>query len=181
MAEEYRLNLWSRWLLVCLLRLGPQEIDYSPRLTRAMVALAVLGDLVHAYVIGLEQALPRVLVSLLFLLGVPWLLLTIWQRQQRYAQSLAALAGTGVLFALIFIPVAALAQAVGPVTSPETMTPAQIALGWLVVGLSAWRLIVVAHIFRHALDLRLFPASLLAIAWFVSEVLFNTWLFPGSS
>ena len=171
------LSPWSDWLKICLLRQAPQDAPHSPALTRNMVIVSVLADGALVYVAKSEHAVPAVLISLGFLLLVPWLLLNFAGLSARYSQTLAALAGTSVLFGLAFLPVIYMWQQAGPIGDGETPSQLHLAAFFLHLGLNAWRLTVVAHIFRHALGVRMFAASLLAVVWFVLEFAANSWLF----
>lgn len=154
------------------LRIGPQDLPFSVPLARALVVLSLAMDLATTTLLGAGQAvLPRLLLSVLLLLGVPWLLLNWRQRGNRYVQTLAALAGTGVLFKLVMLPLAlAIADQPLPQT-PEDLAPAQVLVGWLTLALLSWRLVVNAHIYRHALDLRFGWSVLLVLGVLVLELM----------
>lgn len=175
-----KLSPWSEWIEVCRLRRAPQDVAYSPALTRNMVLLTVLVDGAVACQVGHRAGLTLVLLSLGFLLLYPWLLLSLVRHEARYPQALAALAGTGVLFGLLLMPVVLLWDAAGPLESGDTPNALHLTANFLQLGLSAWRLLVVAHILRHAMGIRMFAASLLAIGWFIIELTVSTWLISGT-
>lgn len=162
-------SLLSLLVGLCLLRVGPQDLPYSPRLSYLLVALAALLGAGYAAAVGIDGSAPRLLLSLLFLLLLPWLLLGWRQRRPRYPQTLAALAGSDALFTTLFLPVALLAQSAGPVAPQAELAPAQVALGWLVLALFGWKLLVNGHILRHALDLPQAIGVMLALGWFAIE------------
>lgn len=153
------------------LRIGPQDLPFSVSLARALVVLSLAFDLATATLLGAGAAVvPRLLLSALLLLGVPWLLLNWRQRGNRYVQTLAALAGTGVLFKLAMLPLAlAIADQPLPQT-PEDLAPAQVLVGWATLALLSWRIVVNAHIYRHALDLRFGWSVLLVLGVLVLEL-----------
>ena len=175
-----KLSPWSEWLDVCLLRRPPQDVPYSPRLTRDMVILSVVIDAVVALMAGRDSSLALVLLSLLFLLLMPWLFLNSVGRVQRYPQTLAALAGTGVLFGLALMPAVLAWNEAGPLEQGDTPNAMHVAAYFLQLGLSAWRLLVLAHILRHAMEVRLFAASLFALGWFILELSASVWLFSST-
>jgi hypothetical protein len=152
-----------------LLRGGPQDLPYSLRLTRALVIALVLLDLAYSRLLDIPLPLPRVAVSIGLLLGLPWLLLALRQRRERYLQTLAALTAAELLFTALFMPLA-LAAIGMPLPDPENPDPAQIALGWLTLLLLGWKLMVNGHIYRHALDWPRFPAMLLVLALFLLQL-----------
>jgi hypothetical protein len=154
------------------LRIGPQDLPWSVPLARALVVLSLAFDLATTVLLGAgSAALPRLLLSALLLLGVPWLLLAWRGRGGRYVQTLTALAGTGLLFKLAMLPLAlAIADLPLPQT-PEQLAPAQVLVGWATLALLSWRIVVNAHIYRHALDLRFGWSVLLVLGVLVVELL----------
>lgn len=166
---------------LCRLRRGPQDLPYSPVLTRNLVVLGLVCDLIYVAALEVRDPLPRVLLGLAMTLLVPWLLLVSRGRRERYAQTLGALAGTGVLFTLLFLPVALWAQQHAPPAAAETLTREQVAAGWMVLGLLGWRLAVNGHILRQALDVPRAAGVALAVGWFLLEFNLDRLLFgvPG--
>jgi len=120
------------------------------------------------------------LLSLALLLGVPWLLLAWRGHLRRYVQTLAAFAGTGVLFKLAMLPLAIAIVDLPLPKTPEQLAPAQVLVGWLTLALLSWKLVVNAHILRHALDLRFGLGLLLALAVFALELLLAQLLLTGN-
>ena len=156
------------------LRIGPQDLPFSLPLARALVVLSLALDLATSLLLGASAlVVPRLLLSAALLLGVPWLLLGWRGHRNRYLQTLTALAGVGVLFKLAMLPLAlAIADLPVPQT-PEQLAPAQVVVGWLTLALLSWRMVVNAHVFRHALDLRFGMALLLVLAVFALELVLS--------
>ncbi|MCK7594625.1 hypothetical protein [Pseudomarimonas salicorniae] len=154
---------------LCLLRRGPQDLPYSPTLTRNLVLVGLGCDLLYVSLLEVPGALPRVGFGLAMALLVPWLLLSWRRHSERYAQTLGALVGTGVLFTLAFLPIALWAQQHAPPEGVKELTREQIAAGWMVLGMLGWKLAVNGHILRHALDLPRVAGLALALAWFLVE------------
>ncbi len=165
---------------LCLLRRGPQDMPYSPVLTRNLVLLGLLCDLVYVAALEVDNAAPRVGLGLAMALGLPYLMLAWRRRGERYAQTLGALVGTGVLFTVLFLPVALWARQHAPAPGVETLTTEQIAAGWLVLGLLGWKLAVNGNILRQALDLPRTAGLALALGWFLIEFNIDRLLFGVS-
>jgi hypothetical protein len=160
----------ARLLLdICLLRRGPQELPYSLPLVRGLVVALAALKLGSALLLEIPEPFLRTLLSLALLLSLPWLLLAIRGHRPRYLQTLAAFAGTGLLFSLLFLPVAWIAAGVPAVDPGAPPLPAQVALGWLTLALLGWKLAINGHILRHAMDWPRLPALLLALALFLIE------------
>lgn len=165
---------------LCLLRRGPQDLPYSPGLTRNLVLFGLLCDVLYVAALEVENAAPRVALGLAMALGLPYVLLAWRRRSERYAQTLGALVGTGVLFTAIFLPLALWASQHAPEPGVETLTTEQIAAGWMVLGLLGWKLAVNGHILRQALDLPRSAGLALALGWFLLEFNLDRLLFGVS-
>lgn len=171
-------SLWSLLLGLCLLRRGPQDLPYSPPLTRNLVLFALAVDVLYVGLLDVPDPWPRLLFSLAFGLAMPWLLLRWRGRAARYAQTLGALAGSGALFTLAFLPLALWTrQYAGLPDSGVEPTSEQMLAGWLVLLLLGWRLAVSGHILRHALDLPRWAGATVAIGLFLTEFSLDRHLF----
>lgn len=155
---------------ICTFSAGPQDLPYSPVLTRNLVLGAAAVSLGFAWLMDVQNPVIRVGLSLLLMLAVPQLLLGLRQRSERYPQTLAALAGTDMLFTLGFIPIAWMAKSNLPAEAGATLDPGQVALGWAMLAVFGWKLVVTGHILRHALDLPSAIGVLLSLAWFGVEL-----------
>ncbi|MBB5016640.1 hypothetical protein [Rehaibacterium terrae] len=157
-------QLWQ----LCLLRIGPQDLPYSPALSRALVVAALAAGLLNAAAADAlgEHLLPRLLVTLAFLVAVPWLLLRLRGYGNRLAQTVAAIAGSSLLYALAFLPLSLLTADF----DPAEPLPAQVLAGWIGLFLTGWKLAINAHIWRHALGLPFAAAVLLAVGLLLVQV-----------
>lgn len=157
-------QLWQ----LCLLRVGPQDLPYSPALSRALVLGALAAGLLNAAAVDAlgGHLLPRLLLTLAFLVAVPWLLLQLRGFGNRLAQTVAAIAGTSLLYALAFLPLSLLIvdfDAVEP-------SPLLVLAGWAGLLLTGWKLAINAHIWRHALSIPFAAAVLLAMGLLLVQV-----------
>lgn len=156
---------------LCLLRAGPQDLPYSIGVTRGLVLLGVGADLLFVSMLeSADNSLLRIVLSLLLMLGLPWLLLSSRRLQARYAQTLAAFAGTGVLFTLAFLPVAIQASQLPTPDLEATPTREQLMVGWITLGLVGWKLAINGNIWKHALDWPRAGGLLLAVGVFLLEI-----------
>jgi hypothetical protein len=166
---------------LCLLRLGPQDLPYSPAATRAVLAAL----LVLQVAVGFATDAPpgaiaaRLVVTVLLLVGVTTWLLRGRGFGNRATQTVLAQSGSGVLFSLAMLPAAfALMPYVDRGTGaapppPQLMVPALAAL-----VLFVWKLRVDASIWRHALELAPPRALLLAVVLVVAELFLLLLLAP---
>lgn len=158
-------------LEVCLLRRGPQDLPYSIPMTRGLVLLGVGADLLFVSMVEAgNDGLARIALSLALLMAVPWMLLGTRRLHARYAQTLAAFAGTGVLFTLAFLPIAIKAAELPLPNLEVPPTREQLTIGWLTLGLVGWKLAINGSIWKHALDWPRAGGLLLAVGVFLLEV-----------
>lgn len=162
---------------LCLLRRGPQDLPYSPPAVAAFAAALLALQLAIGQATGAPpgQLVARAGVSLFMLFGVTTALLGARDLRNRAAQTLLALAGSGLLFTIAMAPVAfSLEPYVGQAEPPRmALLPGVAAL-----VLFVWKLRVEAFVWRHALDLRRGAAMALAIALVVVELALLLWLAP---
>ena len=168
--------LWD----LCRFRRGPQDLPYSVALARALVLADAGAGLLYLRVVGAgEGGVARLAVSLLIALLLPWVLLRSRGLGDRYVQTLSALVGTGVLFTLAYLPVAALAADLPVPKLGETPTREQLAVAWLTLALVAWKLTINGHVWRHALNWPLAAGVALAVGAFMLEIGLLRLLFAG--
>jgi hypothetical protein len=158
--------------LLCLLRLGPQDLPYSTRLLLQWLGLLLCVQALAAGALGAPQDLPlRLLLSFGLLLGPAWLLLGFLDLRARYVQTVSAFAGSGLLFSVLAIPAALLLRGLSPESAEQGVTAAQGLGVWLLLGMTVWKLVVDSHIWRHALGCPPPVAIGLTLALFLIELL----------
>jgi hypothetical protein len=154
---------------ICLLRRGPQDVPYSPRLLVAVCAASLLLQLAIASVLGIDgDALGAGLIGLAFNFGILYGLLAVRGVRARFVQTALALTACAILFAILSVPIVLMAGGKPP--TPETMTPLQALLGLLALPVVVWKLMVDAHILRHSLNLPFFAGLLIALIWVIAEL-----------
>ena len=154
-------TLFRLFFDICRFRLGPQDIPVSQTLLVVSLAAAILVSLAIV-VVDPGVTHPVVAVSLSFLLFILFTIavLQAFGKASRITQTLTALAGTDCVFSVLQFPLRFWIGQLDP-KSPEAALPALLTL--IVVG---WNLLVVAHIYRHALSTRPIGGFLVTIAYF---------------
>lgn len=141
------------------LRSGPQDLPAGWPLAAA-ISLAYIGQGFFAdQVLGEADGAPRSLLAIAVQFSVVALLLGLRNFQSRLPQTLFALAGTGFIFGLLSILI--LTRIDPGKSQPD--------LALLYLGLFAWSLVVDAHIYRHALSIRMGIGALLAVLIFAAN------------
>lgn len=162
------LNLIAKVFELCLLRRGPQDLPYAPALALIALAIGLALEGYSARLAGGAQGTAFLLpFSGAFTLAATWGVLRLRKAEARFWQTLLALTATGVVFSLLALPVIA---AIGPI-DPDSVKRIPQLLGWAIIALACWRLLVVGHVWRHALDIPLPTGVLVALGLFIAEYL----------
>ncbi|MGA9335486.1 MAG: hypothetical protein WBV39_14500 [Rudaea sp.] len=153
---------------ICLLRRGPQDLPYSPRLLITICVASLALQWLFAQIVGIQDdTLPAGLLGLGFNMGVLYLLLSLRGLRSRFVQAQSALLLCALLFLLLTLPVSLIVGS--PQPTGETVTSLQmlVVLAWLPIMI--WKVVVDAHILRHSLDLPFFGGLIVAIVWLLVE------------
>lgn len=157
------------------LKAGPQDVPATNRVFLGSVAaLAGVSLMVATTIHPVELALARIGLDLLLQAVVVGSLLQWVGHPRRFRQTYSAMCGTGVLLVLLMWP---LIDILHDRTPEETITGfATIAL----FGLYGWSIAVIGHILRHALELPMAQAVLLAVGYFIGSIVVIETLAPAN-
>lgn len=160
---------------LCFFNANPQDLPASEVLLGiTLFAYAAVSMLLALPVYGIGIGFLQAILELVLLIVYTRIVLHLAQQQGRYVQTLSALAGTGVVFGLISIPlVYPLYQSVTPQATPDmTILRAYILI-------LAWLVVVYGHVFRHALSSRMSVGLLVGFGYvFFTSMIINTVLPP---
>jgi len=153
----------SRFVLILLdmlrLRAAPQDVPpgwlFATTLTIAYIAQGFIAD----QILGESDGAPRSLLAVAVQFACIALLLKARDFQARLPQTLTALAGTGFIFGLLSLLILTRVD-------PNRPQP-DLALFYLI--LFGWSLAVDAHIYRHALSIKMNIGVLLAVLIFAAN------------
>ena len=143
---------------ICRLRLAPQGLPASSFLLGAILtAFTLLNFIIGAVDVTPRPAVAAALLNTGLLVLFTTIALRLRNHSARLPQTLTALAGSGALLGLLFLPIALLGSALESAAAKNI-----VAVSWLL--LLAWNVLIIAHILRHALSVPLsfgFTAALL--------------------
>src|SRR5690606_15422087 len=98
-------KLIGRFIDICLLRAGPQDLPASSVLrSLALFAYVASGVMILLPSVSFGSAVAQALVDTLLLVVLLWAVLRWRGLPERFAQALTALAGTGALLGLAALP-----------------------------------------------------------------------------
>ncbi|MEZ5581591.1 MAG: hypothetical protein R3F37_01305 [Candidatus Competibacteraceae bacterium] len=167
--------LFNLFLDICLLRKGPQDVPASTALLQLSLALyAISGLVLLLATLDLISAFTLVTLDLGLLVGLTYGVLNLLGRGPRFAQTLTALAGTGVLLELIAWP---LAMWIGQASIRQETAALP---GLLYLVLLGWNIVIIGHILRHALSITLAFGVLYAFGYLLSFWVLSDWLVPAT-
>lgn len=156
---------------ILVFRAGPQDLPYAPRYTAALV---LFGAVANVAVFLQMLAPPIALAMAAGMVGgvalVTRSVLAARHMQNRYSQTFQAMLATGAVLTLLLVPpfaqIAPFLQQVAAnpelLEHPETLNMPQGPV-LLINLLNIWNFAVTAHIFRHAVEVRLAWGVLIAL------------------
>lgn len=170
---------------IVLLRRGPQDLPFAPRLLGAVILIDVALSALMENMLGVgvgEGVLLRNAAGTGLGLGVLYLLLYAKQFQARFTQAGLALLLVSVVYTgLLVIVLTVLGLPPAPDTKPEAVTGVQLVTMLVFIALSLWRLAVDASVLRHALEIRYLLALPLVLALHFSVSVLVIALFGASA
>jgi len=155
-------RLLNLFVDICLLRARPQNLPSSRTLLWLTGAASLFtGTLVIIEGLdGLGRALLAQLLDLALLLGLLRLALSATARGGRFRQTASALFGTSTFINMVTMPLQLTMRG-----DPSSSLFGELA-AVLYLIIIVWALLVMGHILRHAFEIRLGAANLIALGYF---------------
>lgn len=141
------------------LRSGPQNMPGGWPLAATLSFAYIAQGFIADQIIGEADGAPRSLLAIGIQFSIVAVVLNLRNFQARLPQTLTALAGTGFFFGLLSLLI---------LTRIDPGKP-QPDLALLYLGLFGWSLAVDAHIYRHALSIKMGIGVLLAVLIFAAN------------
>ncbi|NQZ53605.1 MAG: hypothetical protein HRT93_05045 [Piscirickettsiaceae bacterium] len=160
------MNIAMRFIDICLFKAGPADVPSSHWLLKlTLLVYFILGVIVSrldsAWDVSLFTSLADVLVMMVFV----WLILSFRGLQKRYKQTLTAMAGAGSCIGIVGIPIVMLFNQVSEQERLSNYTML------LMIAVMFWSLMVTAHIFRFALEIKPGMAAMLTLAYTILSLI----------
>ena len=161
------------FLNLCLLNANPQDLPASQfLLVMSLILYLVVSVALALPVYGLNTSLTQALLEITMLIAYTWLILVMTSHGERLTQTLSALAGTGVIFGFIALPII--------YSIYESTSAGGVGNVWTVVAyfmITGWLLVVYGHVFRNALSSGLFMGMLVSLGYIVLTSMIMATLF----
>lgn len=167
-------KILGKLLALLFLKSAPQDLPYSFSWTAQLVILYIVSGVV---VLQTTMAPDNLYAGILLGVFVQYLftyaVLTALNKAPRLMQTYAALIGVSLLFNVISWPVfSVLADESAGDALKSTMS-------LMFLLLISWEVLVKAHIFRHALEMRMFGALALSFSLFFISITLSQLLLPA--
>jgi hypothetical protein len=160
-------------MIMLLLRTAPEDLPYSIRLMNRIIFLyLVSGLVVQSGLVEPSLTIGRMILSLAITLFFTYAVLTLLELKARFVQTMSALVGVGIIFNLLAWP---LLSQMSLQASPEPLAGIIQVFVLLLIG---WELLVTAHIYSHALNVKMGQAIVLSLGLFFISITLTQMIFP---
>ena len=164
----------QKLLSLLILKSAPQDLPYSPRLAVQLVFAYILsGVAVLQTTLNPDDVFSGLLLGLLIQYVFTYSVLRALDKSARFIQTFCAILGVGALFNLLSWPVFAV------LSDEASLDALKSSMSLMFLLILSWEVLVKAHIFRHALEMRMFSALALSFSLFFISIALSQLLFPG--
>ena len=170
------MSVFQKLLALMVLKSTPQDMPYSVTLlVQLMVFYVLSGVVVLQTTISNDDTVAYMVLGLLVQMVFTYVVLGALDKSVRFMQTFCALIGANLIFNLMSWPVLA-------VLSDETSQDVlKSFMSLLILLLVSWEILVKAHIFKYALEMKIFGALALSFSLFFISFTLSQLLFPAET
>jgi hypothetical protein len=172
------LRLVKAFLEIALWRMTPAHLPASPLLLALTAGVAVLLEVLNAFLPPNHRdgIASGIVLSVALPVGFAWVVLALAKRRGRFVQTASALLGVEVLAEIIIYPVIAVLRVFG--ADRLMSNPIGLVLyAAYIVGV-IWYLLACAHIWRAALESGLLLGGVISVGYFVFSAVLESQFGP---
>ena len=167
------MSVLQKLLALMILKSAPQDLPYSPRFAVQMALVYFFtGLVVLQSTLSPDDMLGGLLLGLFVQVVFTYLVLRALNRSARFVQTISAMLVVSILFNLLSWPVFIV---VADATATEGLKATMSLMFLLIIS---WEVLVKAHIYRHALEMKMLSALALSFSLFFISVTLSQLLFP---
>ena len=164
----------QKLLALLILKTAPQDLSYSLQFTAQLVLVYFFSGLVVLQTtLNPDDIYAGLLLGLFIQYAFTYLVLRALDKSARFIQTFCAIIGAGALFNLIAWPVF---MVLSDESTQESMKSMMSLIFLLIIS---WEVMVKAHIFKHALEMKFFSALALSFSLFFISVALSQLLLPA--
>ena len=166
----------QKLIALLFLKAAPQDLPYSQQLTIQIAVVYILSGLVMLKTtLNPDDLLAGLFLGLMIQYVFTRTVLGALDKSTRFLQTFCAIVGVGILFNLLSWPVFS-------VLADETIDKSlSSSMSLLFLLLISWEVLVKAHIFKHALEMKMFSALVLSFSLFFISIVLSQLLFPAEA
>ncbi len=161
-------------LALMVLKSAPQDLPYSPQfMVQLAVAYVFSGIVVLRTTLNPDDMLAGLVLGFIVQYVFTYFVLRALNKTARFVQTFCAILAVGLLFNLLSWPIFA-------VLTDESISESlksSMSLAFLLI--ISWEVLIKAHIFRHALEMKMFSALALSLSLFFISVALSQLFFPA--
>ena len=168
------MSIFQKILALMVLKSAPQDLPFSPKFTvQLAVAYVLSGIVVLRTTFNPDDMLSGVLLGFIVQYVFTYFVLKALKKSARFLQTFCAMLAVGLLFNVLSWPVFAVLADESISDALKSLMP----LAFLLI--ISWEVLVKAHIFRHALEMKMFGALILSFSLFFISVVLSQLFFPA--
>lgn len=169
------MSVLQKLLSLLVLKSAPQDLPYSLQLMlRLVLAYILSGIAVLQTTLNPDDLFSGLFLGLLIQYVFIYSVLKALDKSERFVQTFSAMLGIGVLFNLLSWPVFSV---LSDETTQDVMKSSMSLMFLLIIS---WEVLVKAHIFKHALEMRMASALAISFSLFFISIALSQLLFPGN-
>ena len=170
------MSVFQKLLALLFLKSTPQDLPYSMSLTVQLSFFYVLsGVVVLQTTLAPDDMFAGIVLGLLVQYVFVYAVLAALNKSARFMQTFCAVIGASLIFNLLSWPVFTV---LADETSQDAMKSSMSLLFLLLIS---WEVLVKAHIFKNALEMKMFGALALSFSLFFISVTLSQLLFPAEA
>lgn len=170
------MSVFQKLLALLFLKSTPQDLPYSMSLTVQLSFFYVLsGVVVLQTTLAPDDMFAGIVLGLLVQYVFIYAVLAALNKSARFMQTFCAVIGASLIFNLLSWPVFTV---LADETSQDAMKSSMSLLFLLLIS---WEVLVKAHIFKNALEMKMFGALALSFSLFFISVTLSQLLFPAEA
>ena len=170
------MSVLQKLLALLFLKSAPQDLPYSSQLTVQLAAAYIFsGIIVLQTTLNPDDLFAGILLGLFVQYIFAFIVLSALDKRARFMQTFCALIGAGTLFNILSWPVFLV---LSDVTMQDTLKSSMSLVFLLLIS---WEVLVKAHIFKHALEMKMFGALALSLSLFFISIALSQLLFPAEA
>ena len=163
-------------MAMLVLKSAPQDLPFSRRLMLQLtVAYIFSGIIVLQTTVSPDYLFAGMVLGFVVQYLFAYTVLAALAKSARFLQTFCALIGIGVLFNFLSWPVLSVLSDGAAQESSKSL------MSLMFLLLISWEVLVKAHIFKHALEMKMFGALALSFSLFFISITLSQLLLPTSS